>query len=321
MVRSLTLRLNFLTSCSVVAIVAVSVVPPALADSTTTSAGAIYSLGGGVPVSTTVTNPPNNADILPSGGDLVGNSVFGHVYSYPNGVIGSRSSGVNVFNIQGTATYTQIFTPTLTGAYVFNYLITGGELSVNMTSGTQQSASLSAVITETVGATTTTLLNYASSMNLSGAGATPTFSETGLTLGSAPPTLGTGSGDYTWNDYSGFLDLGTLAAGQSVQIDYTIVSQAIGNSPGTLIGGGGSCYGQTGLAVTATAYGDYGGCGSYYSFEGSALARIGDPDGLDVTNGPLNFGVTPVPEPASMAALGAGLAGLAFARRKRSPSA
>ncbi|MBS0638451.1 MAG: PEP-CTERM sorting domain-containing protein [Proteobacteria bacterium] len=166
-------------------------------------------------------------------------------------------------------------------------------------------------------------------MDLQTPGSSPIFQETGASgLNLNPGGLSTGInfGTYAWDSYASSISLGTLLAGQSVIIDYVIGSSADGTttpgfSPGCGYGYGygGECYGgPIFTAFNNVCAGEsliFDGCGSGFYALGSAIGRFGDP---------LNFGDTasialvPVPEPASMGVLGAGVAGLAFMRRRRS---
>jgi len=303
-------------TCLAVAL-AVAWVPATAKADAILSATAQYTLdGGSVTVVPNPSSPP--ADIFPSASETSDNSIFGHVYSYANGINGSRSSGVNTYTITGTSDYTNTFTNTGSAPadFVFNYDIAAGQLGVSIASSAAgtQSANLSAIIT----VNGSPAFNYESSMSLASASATPVFSESDAVLNPAGPTLTTGMGSYTWGDLLGSVSLGLLDPGQQVTVDYQLISTAIGEMTNDGSCGSGplaSAIGTEGAAATGTEGAAGTGSGPCNNF---AIARIGDPfngDGTPTTP-PASFGFSAVPEPASMLLLGAGLAGLAFSRRR-----
>jgi hypothetical protein len=288
-------------------------------------AKSVYSVGAGSPTTQQVNTSPS--DIFPSLSDPSGDSIFGHVYSYDTGAFGSRSSGNNTFNITGTATYSDIFTATVAGDYVFHYEITAGDLKVNLLSGANgtQTGSLSAVITEALGtAPATTLLDYQAAMGLTNSAAVATFSESGLVLNASGAGLGVGNGTYAWNAYDSAVDLGSLAAGQQVTVNYTLISTATGTTVGTA-----PCAALTGVGVACVAAIEPAiiACPLVASpcligVSGSAEARVGDPVTTIPPSTPQQFGVSlvTVPEPGTFGVLGAGLLALTFTRRNRTPA-
>jgi hypothetical protein len=300
-------RLLLLAGCSGIAVVAMGAVS-AMAQ-TSISAGSSWTLGTGLLTTTgnsfqaTPAFPAPN--IFPSASDINNNSIFGHVYGDPTGgsFFGSRSSGEGNFTITGTLDYQTTFV-NATGGIInpsLAFTIDAGELNVSLPAGaTSANASLTAVVTESInGGPATKLFNYASSMSVTDPTQDPTFSETGATFNAGGPTLNAGQGDYAWAPYSGDVSLGALNPGDSVLLDYTLVSNA--NGGGDCTGGGG--YGVAAIGATI-------GIGGGSSCD-TALARVGDPNQI-TANSPFDL-----PEPASAAVLGAGMASLAFMRRRR----
>ena len=306
---------GFVAACAAV-LLSVGVQMPSARAAVVVSAQGGVTAGAAAQVPQIVTSPPDAgpADIFPSISDA-GSFSFGHVYSYADGTIGSRSSGTGTYSAYGSATYHNSYTAPTTGDYYFKYTITAGELGVHLdadANGTQ-SASTSAVVTLTTGSGTTTLLNYAASMNLASNNTLPTFLESGPVLNTLGATLSLGDGTYAWGDYAASVFLGSFAAGQTFDLDYVLSSSANGTTQMPI-------FIATNIAcaadITAVVQ-DVPGCGPFGG-SGSAIARFGDPDGPYLV-APSVFGIetTAVPEPASIGAFMAGAAGLAAVRRRR----
>jgi PEP-CTERM motif len=300
----------------------------ALADAISLSAQSTYSVDGNSSQTVSAARPsdPTDPNIFPSATGLQGSMIFGHDYStQPTGLyqFGSRSSGQSNYSITGSANYTNTFTVGAGGAYSFDFDIDAGELSVSLPgidNGTQ-SASLRVLITETIGAgTPSTLFDYNASMSATVYQTDDAkFSETGATLNPAGPTLSVGAGDYVWDVYHGGVGLGTLTSGQSVTVSETIFSTATGSSDPVLCTGGGVGYngggGEDGggpevFALPLTSDGGTNPCGT-------ALARIGDPPTITSPLAAPSVVLDAIPEPATFGVLGAGLASLVLARRRR----
>ncbi len=156
-----------------------------------------------------------------------------------------------------------------------------------------------------------------------------TYSSAGNMLGS----YSAGQQYYGWSPVTGQLNLGTLAAGASMQLSYSIRTMVSGNHLYT-------CFNNqepqltdapsdmNTLAVVSNpdcGYGEYGEYGEYgyANFAGDTYAQFGDPNGFDSSIAGFTqqniVGRQPgsVSEPAGLALVGAGLAGLAFRRRQR----
>lgn len=128
---------------------------------------------------------------------------------------------------------------------------------------------------------------------------------------------------YYWNGTDVTLNLGTLADGESLSIDFDLVSTAFGNfgfsnscNGGYGEYGGDDGYGGYGGPTLASAVDDgYGGC------TGSVYAGLGDPADF-AENGQSNptLNITgmrsnAVPLPGTLALLGLGFAALGFSRK------
>ena len=306
-IRALTgRRAGLLLSCSVLALMA----SPAFAEPATQLVTTSYTYNFGSNPGTAVSNSissPSSVDLLPIANNG-SNSIFGHDYGTFGGTFGSRSSGAGVYSISGRTEYQQTITNTNAAAtdYTVTYTLANGGLNVQAapTASGAQTAAVTAILTATGGMASQTLVNYAASLNFNSTSQViPSFSETGLVLNAAGPTLAPDSGDYSWNPYTATVDLGILAPGASVDLDYVITSAATGSTPF-----------QTRL--TLLAYGGNGGYGGLTN-GGSALGRFGDPFTGTGTAFVVKANALAVPEPASLAVLGAGFAALASFRRRR----
>ena len=125
-----------------------------------------------------------------------------------------------------------------------------------------------------------------------------------------------GSDWFNWGEYSDTLNLGTLSAGSSFHLTYRISTFVAGNHLGC---------GGIGIVAFDSAGPDCDdgyGYGYGHGFTGSSYAQFGDPNNFNTT--PVAFSddnitgrpTTSVPAPSTALILGAGLAGLAFRRRK-----
>lgn len=254
---------------------------------------------------------PTGLDVLPSDTGPDGSSIFGHHYGYDNGVFGTRSSGSGNFEKLGDVLWSNTYTnqSATPQAMTGSFLIDSGTVTMSMPDTT---GSVYAVIFAQIEVNDELKFLSAAEMDMSDGG-TPSFQTAGTVLNPGGQSLSPGFGSYSWGSYLGTVDLGTLAPGQSVTVEYLLASYVIGSLAGC--GGGYGDYG--GLTVGNGDYGGYGGglnCGSSYG-----EARIGDP--FNVPEGgsqfTVNFSEVTTPEPASALVLGAGLAALAFRRRRQ----
>lgn len=291
------LRGALLATCSGLALA----IAAARADAATVSATYQYTLNSG-PVFSDSASDGSVVDLLPS--DYVGNSnIFGHHYAYDNGNFGTRSSGSGTYAKSGTASWSSTFTNSGTMAVALSaaFLIDAGDVSVSLF-GT---GTVTAGVLGEIKVDGNTL--FATSVAMESVdGGTATLATTGTALPVNSQALTTGYGFYGWDQYLSTIDLGLVDPGQTVTIDYILASYA--TSSIAICEGGGYGYGGEG-------YGGYGGYGSCDS--ASSMGRIGDPVQLSAANHfVLTASEVATPEPASAAVLGAGLAALAFRRRR-----
>lgn len=132
-----------------------------------------------------------------------------------------------------------------------------------------------------------------------------------------------GSEFFNWGSFSDTLDLGSLAAGSSLNLSYRISTFAAGNhlNLGCDVGGGGG--GEIGLLAVEICDDGYG---YGFGFSGYSYAQFGDPNSFSTS--PVAFSddnitgraIATVPTPATGLLIGVGLAGLAFRNRRKKRS-
>ena len=207
---------------------AASALAPALAQAQTMSASGTYSFGGN-PVATLGPSvfPFNpNVDVLLFTG-AGSNSVGMHTYGSLSGNFGSRSSGQGVYDVTGTYNITEsISNPGAAPlAATMNFNITPGMLMNTLNSSTGAGEFVSAYI------------NFDIRVNGSpvwGSNATLRTDSTGTSFSSGGTNLYglSAPGYYTIAGGAFSANLGTIAAGGSISLSYTLSTATSGNSAG-----------------------------------------------------------------------------------------
>lgn len=174
------------------------------------------------------------------------------------------------------------------GSYVgFNFLITDGAIWLGFSNTYGSKSTISAGYSADIQVNGHSIWNSSAALMTDNV-ASNQLTLGGTTIGAIDPYLGFG---YTWNDYSGMLNLGWLEQGESLTLDYyqsTFVDvhlEGMGYSH-----------------ITSATFSDP------FEFEGGPLFDAGD----------FVATTTPVPEPETVALMGAGLLALAFRRKKAS---
>jgi hypothetical protein len=253
------------------------------------------SADGSAPVTTSFTDPAYAATFNSVNGTA--SSANGSGWGNNLGAYAVRSNGSGVFSASGAFQRQLTITNDTSGteAYMLPVYLYGGGIVVDPLSNGYASYNIS------ISRGSTTLFSSAVQLNADG-----TFSQTGTALNGA----GLFGNSFYWNGTNLNFDLGTLESGESMTINYNLVSAAFGEATNPSDNCG---YGDS------LSFASYGGClpGTSVGFgdpsnpSATALADVGLAD-------PIASAVNGVPAPASVALLGLGLLG--FAWRKKAAS-
>ena len=255
----------------------------------------------------------NYVNVYSSAFDTAGSGGYSTAAGNDSGWMYSSAGGSNTFlstsNIQQVVNFTN--TSAFAQSYAFDFTINFGSLTASNYAPTGLGEFVTASNKVSIKLNGVEIFNSEATLTTDDTG-TSSLTTVGTVLG----TYSAGSDYYSWSPFSDTLDLGVFGVGESFTLEYDIFTFANSNGSPNASCGGYGFYGDYGYGVDIIAFGGEGFCDRT-----SAYAQFGDPNGLSST--PINSSTVTsqpasVPEESSFLLFGAGLAGLAFSRRRRS---